>query len=348
MLPSFSELTKKLDEGSVGHQKYYSRSSSMASLDNNRLSCVNIKRHENYEYCSSQPRIYEFPAIQNHQFELVKETCGNDLNAQSSVSSSVSSYPVTLVGDATAAQEMCDFVFREWKSITSKFSIEEESYSRLVEKYWASNFFDEDVKFLICGLLIDSLKGNLDKMLDMMKTLQDLKLKWNETSSILPKANANHKGHRRTQSNPAKIQHGGESGTSSNTKIHKTRKHRTLSSISFEPKHFSEDVYILDVDINPKRVIASAKAVEGIQDPTISSSGGLNPELSITPKPLECNHCSCTSSPEWRRGPNGKRTLCNACGLFYSKLFKKFGKNTAVDIMYERKELGAKNNRSIL
>ncbi|KAH9940888.1 uncharacterized protein BXZ73DRAFT_88575 [Epithele typhae] len=36
-----------------------------------------------------------------------------------------------------------------------------------------------------------------------------------------------------------------------------------------------------------------------------------------------CLGCSATSTPEWRRGPMGPRTLCNACGLVYAKLIKK-------------------------
>ncbi|KIP04965.1 hypothetical protein PHLGIDRAFT_175837 [Phlebiopsis gigantea 11061_1 CR5-6] len=36
-----------------------------------------------------------------------------------------------------------------------------------------------------------------------------------------------------------------------------------------------------------------------------------------------CLGCSATSTPEWRRGPLGPRTLCNACGLVYAKLIKK-------------------------
>ncbi|KXN91737.1 Protein GAT2 [Leucoagaricus sp. SymC.cos] len=34
---------------------------------------------------------------------------------------------------------------------------------------------------------------------------------------------------------------------------------------------------------------------------------------------LECSSCSATSSPEWRKGPSGKKELCNACGLRYAR-----------------------------
>ncbi|KAI7883453.1 GATA-domain-containing protein [Lichtheimia hyalospora FSU 10163] len=36
-----------------------------------------------------------------------------------------------------------------------------------------------------------------------------------------------------------------------------------------------------------------------------------------------CHSCNTTETPEWRRGPDGARTLCNACGLHYSKLLRR-------------------------
>ncbi|KAJ3106514.1 hypothetical protein HDU97_006107 [Phlyctochytrium planicorne] len=35
-----------------------------------------------------------------------------------------------------------------------------------------------------------------------------------------------------------------------------------------------------------------------------------------------CQSCQATQTPEWRRGPHGRRTLCNACGLTYAKMRK--------------------------
>lgn len=31
--------------------------------------------------------------------------------------------------------------------------------------------------------------------------------------------------------------------------------------------------------------------------------------------PGRCHSCNISETPEWRRGPDGARTLCNACGL---------------------------------
>eukprot|EP01102_Stenamoeba_stenopodia_P001448 TRINITY_DN11254_c0_g1_i1.p1 TRINITY_DN11254_c0_g1~~TRINITY_DN11254_c0_g1_i1.p1 ORF type:complete len:852 (+),score=189.64 TRINITY_DN11254_c0_g1_i1:411-2966(+) len=36
-----------------------------------------------------------------------------------------------------------------------------------------------------------------------------------------------------------------------------------------------------------------------------------------------CESCSTTKSPEWRNGPGGPKTLCNACGVQYSKCKRK-------------------------
>lgn len=35
-----------------------------------------------------------------------------------------------------------------------------------------------------------------------------------------------------------------------------------------------------------------------------------------------CLHCGTSETPEWRRGPAGPRTLCNACGLQFAKKVK--------------------------
>ncbi|EDO15116.1 hypothetical protein Kpol_1046p6 [Vanderwaltozyma polyspora DSM 70294] len=52
----------------------------------------------------------------------------------------------------------------------------------------------------------------------------------------------------------------------------------------------------------------------------------------------KCLQCGETQTPEWRRGPYGNKTLCNACGLFYSKLTKKFGNKNANLLMRYRQK----------
>ncbi|KAL5525479.1 hypothetical protein ACEPAG_6815 [Sanghuangporus baumii] len=45
--------------------------------------------------------------------------------------------------------------------------------------------------------------------------------------------------------------------------------------------------------------------------------------------PGKCHSCNIRETPEWRRGPDGARTLCNACGLHYAKLIRKRDKQAA-------------------
>ncbi|KZP00335.1 hypothetical protein CALVIDRAFT_270767 [Calocera viscosa TUFC12733] len=41
---------------------------------------------------------------------------------------------------------------------------------------------------------------------------------------------------------------------------------------------------------------------------------------SRAPPPSQCASCGISETPEWRKGPDGARTLCNACGLHFAKL----------------------------
>eukprot|EP01116_Phalansterium_solitarium_P001036 TRINITY_DN10840_c0_g1_i1.p1 TRINITY_DN10840_c0_g1~~TRINITY_DN10840_c0_g1_i1.p1 ORF type:complete len:473 (+),score=133.09 TRINITY_DN10840_c0_g1_i1:84-1421(+) len=44
---------------------------------------------------------------------------------------------------------------------------------------------------------------------------------------------------------------------------------------------------------------------------------------SASQRNLFCHMCNATETPEWRRGPDGEHTLCNACGLYYAKMISK-------------------------
>ncbi|PGH27316.1 hypothetical protein AJ80_01026 [Polytolypa hystricis UAMH7299] len=51
-----------------------------------------------------------------------------------------------------------------------------------------------------------------------------------------------------------------------------------------------------------------------------------------------CMDCGTLSSPEWRRGPNGRKTLCNACGLRWAKQEKRMQTSAAAKAL-KRKTL---------
>lgn len=48
-----------------------------------------------------------------------------------------------------------------------------------------------------------------------------------------------------------------------------------------------------------------------------------SPGLKRAMPPEKCQACYNSETPEWRRGPYGARTLCNACGIHYSKMKSK-------------------------
>ncbi|KAK9476703.1 hypothetical protein V1514DRAFT_264834, partial [Lipomyces japonicus] len=56
--------------------------------------------------------------------------------------------------------------------------------------------------------------------------------------------------------------------------------------------------------------------------PRISNEKSKKLKLSIH-KDKVCTECGTLDSPEWRKGPQGPKTLCNACGLRWSKSLKK-------------------------
>lgn len=69
----------------------------------------------------------------------------------------------------------------------------------------------------------------------------------------------------------------------------------------------------------------------------------------IINKPMnKCHRCGTTETPEWRRGPNGLRTLCNACGLFHAKLVRRKGAAWAAEEVLNNKVCKGKNGRRIL
>ncbi|QLL34979.1 hypothetical protein HG536_0H03550 [Torulaspora globosa] len=61
---------------------------------------------------------------------------------------------------------------------------------------------------------------------------------------------------------------------------------------------------------------------------------------------MKCLQCSATDTPEWRKGPVGPTTLCNACGLFYKKLLKRFGGDTA-DVIMKMRQIKNPQDRKV-
>lgn len=94
--------------------------------------------------------------------------------------------------------------------------------------------------------------------------------------------------------------------------------------------HGVEKILNLDIDYTARNVGHGPEM----------SLGGLNHQFPVAKPVMECQHCSSSRTPEWRRGPNGSRTLCNACGLYYSKLVKRYGRAVADTEMRDKFQSG--------
>lgn len=82
------------------------------------------------------------------------------------------------------------------------------------------------------------------------------------------------------------------------------------------------------------------------QTQPVASSHFVAPEI-INKTNNVCQRCGTTETPEWRRGPGGVKTLCNACGLFHAKLVKKKGAVLAAEEVLNNKVCKGKNGRRI-
>jgi len=84
--------------------------------------------------------------------------------------------------------------------------------------------------------------------------------------------------------------------------------------IKAAPKE-GEPGYVLPPLLRPRQVHPTKATRLGLKEPP--------PKKRKNTDHLFCHHCGTKDTPEWRRGPDGRKSLCNACGLHYSKTIKK-------------------------
>lgn len=88
------------------------------------------------------------------------------------------------------------------------------------------------------------------------------------------------------------------------------------------------------------------RATNFVNQSGLYPKGRLQPDLSFKAKTV-CLQCGSDKTPEWRKGPDSVPTLCNACGLFYNKLTKKYGGVAAEEELERRKRDGEPTNRKL-
>ncbi|KAL9087929.1 MAG: hypothetical protein Q9159_003371 [Coniocarpon cinnabarinum] len=75
----------------------------------------------------------------------------------------------------------------------------------------------------------------------------------------------------------------------------------------------------IEIPPNPTR---NGRDVERHSDSPLGGESDKKKKMKVTDEYV-CTDCGTLDSPEWRRGPNGPKTLCNACGLRWAKQEKK-------------------------
>lgn len=80
--------------------------------------------------------------------------------------------------------------------------------------------------------------------------------------------------------------------------------------------------------VNPDQMLFQPIIVNGTDKPLVRSSdsvdeGRAGKKKRLDSNPKICTDCGTRDAPEWRKGPMGPKTLCNACGLRWSKNKKK-------------------------
>ncbi|KAI0091129.1 hypothetical protein BDY19DRAFT_933976 [Irpex rosettiformis] len=105
------------------------------------------------------------------------------------------------------------------------------------------------------------------------------------------------------------------------------------------PKRPWEDMSREEEMPGPSSESTAEQDMEIIRSKRATSSGANTPgqpkskyrKRSRATPPGKCHSCNIRETPEWRRGPDGARTLCNACGLHYAKLMRKREKILGAD-----------------
>ncbi|KAL1684176.1 hypothetical protein EV122DRAFT_285911 [Schizophyllum commune] len=89
-----------------------------------------------------------------------------------------------------------------------------------------------------------------------------------------------------------------------------------------EPRNGRESTTPVKVSSSPEAAkMASPEASRGLPPPPAVGQSQLI--HAVEGEGQTCLGCDATTTPEWRRGPMGPRTLCNACGLVYAKMVKR-------------------------
>lgn len=90
----------------------------------------------------------------------------------------------------------------------------------------------------------------------------------------------------------------------------------------------------MQVQLPQPATLAEPSSAAPFVDPGLVCNEGADALDAITASPSgqRCDFCGASNTPLWRRGPQGKNTLCNACGIRWSsQLGNKTGDSSAIN-----------------
>jgi hypothetical protein len=101
------------------------------------------------------------------------------------------------------------------------------------------------------------------------------------------------------------------SGSPSSDKSHNVKSH----SLESFPTHSSNTVRLFNSNLDDNIYYANKRQASELKARYVK-------RRRVMP-PGECHSCGTIDSPEWRKGPDGPKTLCNSCGLQWVKMSKR-------------------------
>ena len=200
---------------------------------------------------------------------------------------------------------------------------------RIPEKAF-QDFLNENSSALI-DLLVTEFEGGIE----ILKKFKDLRSKYTQRPGLI-------KHHSGLYSDIP------QEGKSLERSLLSSKKRRSQQE-DIRPSHPSSRVTFTELMPGGKIIPLDIKAPTLTLSPSSkppSDLGSINSLLSVR-QDMQCSHCGTKVTPEWRRGLDGNRTLCNACGLFYMKLIRKYDREEATAIMKNRKQQGMVKNRRL-
>ncbi|KAL3653025.1 hypothetical protein CASFOL_002706 [Castilleja foliolosa] len=125
-----------------------------------------------------------------------------------------------------------------------------------------------------------------------------------------------------TQSPDSVLESSGGSCSSSKSDVHmraRSKRHKRASS------WLSPSTYFITDEQTPIPRKYNKGKKKKLPDPEVEISLQA-PNCPISIVTQRCTHCQVTETPQWRGGPLGRKTLCNACGVRYrsGRLFPEY------------------------